>query len=68
MIITSVSFVEWHWMGRRWTFLWKHVPALFVHCGTSSMMPAPMGNMTFSSGGIVVWQKWDRGGCASQLK
>ena len=58
MIMSSVSCVEWHWMGRRRTFLWKHGPALFVHCGTSSIMPAPIGQYDF---------QLRRNGCLAKL-
>ena len=56
MIMSSVSCVEWHLMGKRETSLRKPGPALFVCCDTSNIMVVRMGTMISNSVGMLVGQ------------
>ena len=57
VIMSSVSCVEWHLMGKRETSLWKPGPALFVSCDTSNIMVVQMGTMISNSVGTLVGQR-----------
>ena len=56
MIMSSVSCVEWHLMGKRETSLWKLGPTFFLRCDTSNIMVVRMCTMISNSVGTLLGQ------------
>ena len=48
MILSFVSCVDWHFMGKRDTSLYNPRPALFLCCNTSNFIAIRMGTIISS--------------------